>query len=200
MSYKLTRIAAPKRLLTLAEIRAHLRVTGSDDDAYIASIAGAVIDHMEGPEGVLGRALMSQQWRVTVDAFPRSSGMRLPLPPTISIDAVKYVDTASVLQTVAANTYQLVETQGRARLMLAPAKSWPGDINQAAGSVQVEFTAGYGEASDVPSSIKAAALLSIGWLYERREGSITGTIVAANPAVKALLNPHIVDAYGLDGT
>lgn len=39
-------------------------------------------------------------------------------------------------------------------------------------------------------AFKAAALLTLGWLYNSRESVITGTIVALNPTVEALLRPY----------
>lgn len=39
-------------------------------------------------------------------------------------------------------------------------------------------------------SIKAAALLIVGDLYQNREASITGTIVSDNPTVQRLLYPY----------
>lgn len=44
----------------------------------------------------------------------------------------------------------------------------------------------------VPESIKQAARLLVGDSYSLREGSITGTIYAENPAVRRLLNPYRV--------
>lgn len=45
----------------------------------------------------------------------------------------------------------------------------------------------------VPFSIKAAALLIIGGLFENRESIILGQTVLDNPAVMNLLYPHRVD-------
>ena len=44
----------------------------------------------------------------------------------------------------------------------------------------------------VPESIKQAVRLLVGDSYALREGSVTGTIYTANPAVLRLLNPYRV--------
>lgn len=49
-----------------------------------------------------------------------------------------------------------------------------------------------GQTVDVPKSVIAAVLLTIGDLYENREGAILGTIYTANPTVRNLLNPYRV--------
>lgn len=44
---------------------------------------------------------------------------------------------------------------------------------------------------DLPeSAFKAAALLVLSDLYTNRDATITGTIVSANPAVRALIDPY----------
>lgn len=47
----------------------------------------------------------------------------------------------------------------------------------------------------VPAPVKAAILLILGDLFENREGVITGTIVAGNPSVNALLWPYRMQSF-----
>ena len=47
--------------------------------------------------------------------------------------------------------------------------------------------------NNVPASIKAAALLMIGDLYENRESQIIGQSIIENAAAKNLLYPHRKD-------
>ncbi len=49
-----------------------------------------------------------------------------------------------------------------------------------------------GTVEPVPASVKAAILLTIGDLYENREGQFVGTIRSDNPTVLRLLNPYRV--------
>lgn len=198
MGYKLERLTTPKALLALAEIKAHLRVTGTDEDAHLANLALIATAHLEGPDGYLNRALPTQNWRLTLGCFPGGNGLRIPLPPTASIVSVKYDDTGDAEQTVATTVYELKTRHGRSTLVLQAGEAWPGSVKDAPGAVRVEFTAGYGEASDVPAAIRMAVLLMVGSLYGVRETVMTATIVAENPALQALLEPYRVDAWGVD--
>lgn len=56
------------------------------------------------------------------------------------------------------------------------------------------YIANYLNTANYPKDfpVKAAALLLIGSMYERREAEIAGTIVADNPAVDRLLHPYRV--------
>ena len=48
--------------ISLDEARAHLRVTGGEEDALIASLISAATAHLDGWKGILGRAIMPQTW------------------------------------------------------------------------------------------------------------------------------------------
>lgn len=49
----------------LEDMRAHLRVTYRDEDALIQQLMAAAVAHLDGWNGVLGRAIMSQTWSET---------------------------------------------------------------------------------------------------------------------------------------
>lgn len=63
--------------VTLDEVKAHLRVDHSEEDAEIAVLLTAAVGHLDGWRGILGRAIMPQTWRVTV---PSSGSYVLPMP------------------------------------------------------------------------------------------------------------------------
>jgi hypothetical protein len=54
-------------------------------------------------------------------------------------------------------------------------ESWP-SARAEPGSIRISYTAGYGNASAVPQSIKVWMLLVIGTWYGQREGIITGML------------------------
>lgn len=58
------------------------------------------------------------------------------------------------------------------------------------GVTTATFTAGYGDAADVPAGIKAAILLHVGTLYEYRE--TMAERVSPTMAYEALISPHRV--------
>lgn len=178
--------------VTLAEAKAHLRVTSTDEDTHITSLALAVRRHVEN---LTRRALISQVWDYSLDYFP-SWEIEIPLPPLVSIGSVKYLEAAAgVDTTLAASEYRVDAVRQPGRLTPEFGKVWPSTYG-VVNAVTIRFTAGFANAAAVPQEIKQAMLLLIGAWFEHREEIITGTIVAALPmpaASLSLLRPHIVD-------
>lgn len=195
----LYRLTAPAETpITLAEAAAHLRLDGSGspvtypEQDLVESLIDAATAHLDGVDGILGRALVSQQWKMTASGFPVC--FQIPLPPLISLDSIKYLDGDGVEQTLAADQYQVTGISGRQPAMVEPAYGvvWP-TPRLVAEAVRVTFTAGYGAAEDVPASIKAAIKLLLGHWFENREAVTIGQAPAELPrAVDALLAPYRV--------
>ncbi len=161
--------------ISLDEAKAHCRVDDSDNDAPLTLMIKAARSLAEAR---LGRALVSQLWELTLDAFPAAE-VRLEKPAVLGITSVKYLDPDGVEQTMAAEDYVL-----DAALLpgwLFPSDVWP-ETYDGANAVKIRFTAGYGAAaSDVPNDIKAWMLLQIGALYRNREAFAAGQAVAELP-------------------
>lgn len=188
MLYTIRTVAPVDLLLTLGEAKAHCRVDHSEDDILLTSLISAVTAHLDGHTGVLGRALVTQTWRSDYAGF---EDLRLPLWPVASVTSVTYIDTADASQTIASGNYELGRDAMGAFIAAAPGFSWP----QTAMRVSpVSVTAVYGTAAvDVPSDIKAAALLMVGDLYRNRETVAVGGVANAIPmsaTVDALLAPY----------
>jgi uncharacterized phiE125 gp8 family phage protein len=175
--------------LALAEVRVRLRISHTDDDDDLDL---AILRAREDAETRLGRALITQTWRLNLDCFPATGELELPRPPLQSVSSVKYIDEDGDLQTLATSEY-VVDTSGeKGRLYLAWEKSWP-SIRIEPNAVRVEFVAGYGDdASDVPARFRAWMLIKAGDHYAHREGTITGTIATRLEFVDELLNQEAV--------
>lgn len=170
--------------ITLAEAKAHLRVTTEDEDTYISALIAAATSHLDGTAGILGRCLVSQVWYLLYDTFP-TGDLMIPLGPVLSIDKVEYVDPDTLdYVTWSSSNYDvdLVSTDA----WVLPVNGWP-TIADTALAVRVTFTAGY---ETIPQAIKQAMLLLIGHWYENREASVVGLMASPLPmAVDALLGP-----------
>jgi uncharacterized phiE125 gp8 family phage protein len=166
----------------------HLRLDAdTDEDELLAAMVTAAREQVEV---YTRRALLTQTWRLTLDAFPEcNTPIRVPRPPLQSVTSVQYVDLAGVTQVLDPAEYAVDTTGVRGRIAPAYGKSWPLARSQL-NAVTITFVAGYGDAAKVPEGIKAAIKLLLGSLYENRETVITGTIVAELPTVKALLTAH----------
>ena len=176
--------------VSLAEAKAHLRVTSTAEDALVAALVAAATQHIEGRQGVLGRALVTQTWDARFDGFPRGLAGRieLPLPPLQSVTSVKYVNGAGDEITIDASTYVVDAQHPIGRIRPAYNMFWPAPRPEE-GSVRVRFVAGYGAAAAVPVPLKQAILLLVGHWYAHREAVGTpGAPMAL--AVEALLAPY----------
>lgn len=173
--------------LTLAEAKLHCRVDGTDDDTLITAL---IVAARRLAEQQTGRALMTQSWKQTFDAFP-AAAIALDLPPLVSVQSVKYYDGDGNLQTLATTAYT-VHTSAQIGL-IAPAygTTWPA-TQARLEAVEVAFTAGYGAAAAVPQEVKQWMLLQVGHWYANRESVNVGNIVNEMPYVGVLLDPYRV--------
>ncbi|HEV8035971.1 head-tail connector protein [Yoonia sp.] len=81
-------------VVSLIDMREHLRVTAADDDAQIEAIEQAAVGHLDGWRGVLGRCIMPQTWRQDFSGWGK---LRIALPDASSV-VVTYKDAAGVFQ------------------------------------------------------------------------------------------------------
>jgi uncharacterized phiE125 gp8 family phage protein len=194
------RITAPAvSPLTLQQVKDHLRVDNSDTDSIIQLYLDAATSYVDGEFGYLGRALVTQTWELTIDAFPCHE-IRLPLPPTQSVTSIKYDDADGNEQTLVASTDYYVDTSSEPSWIVPALSGWPasGAVFEGISAVRVRFVAGFDPTTDsppdlranVPTAIKQAMLLLIGQFHEHREESIVGLTTMRLPfASENLLRP-----------
>jgi uncharacterized phiE125 gp8 family phage protein len=171
--------------LSLAEAKLHLRVDGTDEDALITAL---IVAARESAEHELGRALITQTLRLTLDAFPAEGGIELLRPPVPSITQLQYVDTAGATQTLLNTAYSLDAVSQPSWLLPAYGTTWPATRAQA-NAVWVDYVAGYGLAAAVPQAIKQWLLLAVGDMYANRERSGEKAAVP-HGFVAGLLDPY----------
>lgn len=184
----LVRTAPPAALFAdLALIKAQLRIDNVASDVILAQYAAVAEQHLDGRFGYLQRALLTQDWKLTLWEWPASGCQLIPLPPLASIVSVQYYDQNNALQTLAADQYVVVTGELMGRLEAAPLALWPSTYWRR-DAVQISFRAGYGAAlAAVPAPIVQGALLIVANMFANR-GDNFGA--AFTPAVKNLLGPH----------
>lgn len=152
-------------------------------NALIAVARQAVEVEME-------RALITQTWDWFKDAFP-SGDFEVPKPPLGSVTSIKYRDTNGDEQTWASANYNVDTDSAPGRIEAAYGVSYP-STRAMNNAVTVRFVAGYGDAGDVPESIKQAMLILIAHLYEKREltegSNVTPVVIPFS--VATLLAPY----------
>ncbi len=174
---RLTRIIAPTTgVVSLEEAMNHLRISGETETALVNEYVLAASAYLDARDGVLGEALVTQTWRLYLDT---PAEVTIPLGPVQSIAVVKYLDGAGAEQTFGSANYRL----SGAEFVLVSGASWPTVANREE-AFWIDFVAGYGTASAVPATIRQAALLLIGELYD---GRAMGAEMQTSDAFKMLL-------------
>ena len=192
--FSLTRTVAPAdHAVSLEQAKCMLRLPpdDSDEDVFLETLIDAVTAEVEN---FLGRSIITQTWKYTLDCFPCM--IQLPRPPLLSVASITYIDTDESSQTLSSSVYQVDVLSDPARIMEAAGQSWPSTSGESLNAVTVTYTACYGaDTTDTPANIQAAILMMVNDLYNNREAQILGTIVSDNPAVARLLAPHKLPRY-----
>lgn len=186
---RLTLTTAPSAApIELEEAKRHCRVDHDEDDDLITGLIGTAIQYLDGPSGILGRAVMPQVWLLELGGWPGS--IVLPVEPVRSV-TVTYVDRDGVTQTLDAEFYDLSAWPSHAvELTFVDGFQRP-ELASDKYPVRIEINAGYADAASVPSPLKTAMKMLIGLWYEQREAAVVGTITAKLPmAVDALIAPY----------
>jgi uncharacterized phiE125 gp8 family phage protein len=167
-----TRLITPPATLalSLADAKDALKIDTSDQDAQVESWVAGITAHAEH---LTGRALVTQSWRVTLDAFP--DAIELAHPPIIAVLSVKFIDTDGAQRTLDPQDYVLDKESEPGYLVPARGKSWPATADQI-NALQVEYTCGYGVASDVPKSIRLYLIAKLREQYDPAIKAEKGTV------------------------
>jgi uncharacterized phiE125 gp8 family phage protein len=184
-------------LLGVGEVKNFLRVDSTLDDTLIENYIKTATEIVES---YLGRSLLNKTYKMVLDKFPfcesnpvylselgqkyNNGSIYLPILPVSSITSVVYKDMADASNTVSSTYYYLDDTNYR--VCLKQDKYWSDFITREESSVEITFVAGYGEASDVPSTIKIALMNYIGQMYDSRG------MCEMSCQCKDMLSPYLV--------
>lgn len=169
----LVRVTAPaSEPVTLTEAKTQCRVDSSDEDTYLGTLIQAAREYVED---VLDTALITQVWAARYDGFP-TDHVVLPKPPLASATVtVSYVDLAGATQALSSASSHFQVDYRVVPGVIYPnyLESWPAARLQE-NAVTVQFSCGYGAASDVPQKFKNLMLLLIAHWYEMRQPVVAG--------------------------
>jgi uncharacterized phiE125 gp8 family phage protein len=162
MNKTLRLITAPETTpVSLTEIKNFLLVDNSSEDAFLSMLIKAVT---QGVEKYLNRSLMTQQWKLTLDYFDCKGYIILPNAPVQNIDSIETFALDNSSSLVDESIYSLVTDS---KVVLNYGYQWPINLRDNAG-VSITYTAGYGDAADVPEAIKLAIYLWASAAYYQR--------------------------------
>jgi uncharacterized phiE125 gp8 family phage protein len=160
--------------LTAAEAKARLNIGSEVSDEVMDAYIMAARQRIDGADGYLGRALITQTWQGRDDRFPTDDNGRIyiPLPPLQTV-TVSYLDSVGTsVPLVDGVDYRLVQAQ---RPYIVPLTGWPAVTG--IDGVTIEFVVGYGDAgADVPEPIRTAIALGAGQLRTMSMRNLTVTL------------------------
>lgn len=150
--------------LTLGEATTHLNLPARDpqDKDEEAMISGFISGARSAAELLQGRDLVAKQYDLALDYFPCVFGGLELRAPLVSVDLVRYRDSAGDYTTLEEGTDYIVDL-ARALILPVYGKSWPSFTPWPSSAVLVRFTSGL-EATDVFWS-NAGARVKIGMKY-----------------------------------
>lgn len=181
-------ITAPAaQVVSVADMKAYLRVDTSDDDDLISDFIDAAQESMKQ---YLRRALITETLELTMDGFGQNqddpllslgAGVHtgsypyltgygnefdLPFAPIQSITSIKTFNRSNAESTLSSDKYELDEQGGR--VYLNEGETWPSNLRHRE-AVKVRYTAGYGDAAtDIPAPIVQAVKMHVGMMYDCR--------------------------------
>ncbi|ABF64352.1 hypothetical protein TM1040_1619 [Ruegeria sp. TM1040] len=173
--------------VSLEEAKRHCRVEADDteDDQLLEGLIAAAVDYLDGPSGILGRAIITQTWLLELPSFPVK--LDLPLEPVRSV-TITYLDASGAEQTLPEGAYELnARPSQRTQLALVSGTQMP-VLKDTSWPVRISIIAGFGGANACPPGLKVAIKMIVGLWYEHREAIMPVDVNSGWPApVGALL-------------
>lgn len=189
----LTRVVEPaSEPVTLAEVKLHLRIDGTDEDALLNVLIASARRWFED---ITGRTLYATTYEYSLGEWPCGDRIVLPRATTLtSIASLVYFGTDGTPATWDASNYIADTVRMPGALVLAYGNSWPSADLYPVEPIRIRYTAGMATSSPltyVPDGIRQTLLLAIGDWYERREGSQFPTGGGLAPAHLVGLGPMV---------
>ncbi len=172
MNYVKRTVAPTLRPISLDEAKAHLKISGSDEDTIVGIYLDAAINACENK---LQTAIMDSRFTLYSRCF--SQHLNLQKNYVSAINSVKYYDSDGVQQTVTPTDYALQDYRVPNVLYFNEAYVSP-TTDTREFPVEVSFNAGFMAATGVIPNIRSAVLLEVGDRYENRQNEIVGDRIA----------------------
>jgi uncharacterized phiE125 gp8 family phage protein len=167
MEFRIKRTVQPSvEPVTTSELKAHLKLTGSAEDGYLANVITAARQMLED--------YTQSAWCLT--AFELSlptfvDYVELPYSAVnTTVTSISYKDSDGVANTINNTNYQVVSDVSPSVVKFKSSFTIPSIELFAGFPIKVTYTTGHATAATVPMKYKQAVLIYASSLYENREG------------------------------
>lgn len=151
--------------ITKEEVKLFGRIDGTTEDTLIDGFIQSV---REATENYLGRALIRQKIRLSLDYWPGYI-IEVPRPPLISVEEIKLLDEEDSEEVYVSTNYFVVVDSIPGQIVIRTDCTLPQNTSRFTAGIQVLYFAGYGPlATNVPRTIRDAMMLWVMQIYEQR--------------------------------
>jgi len=179
--------------VTLAEAKAWCRVTHDAEDAIFTALISAVTvkAEMYTNRFFVTRSVTGHFASLMCSAYERGLFLKIRRSPLIDVSAIE-VTVDGGQETVSTDDYAVKQAAGFSRVIFSEMNHSPDVVPY---PWEIDFTAGYGAAADVPEPIKTAIKGTVAHWYANR-GDCGGGGEFPGIAKDILAEYRIVNTYG----
>ena len=152
--------------ISVEELKLFARIDGDDEDSLLSQF---IVAARMAAENYLGRALISQTIRASVDFWPESGLLELPRPPLQTITQIATRDEDNALTVYDSTYYYAVTESIPGYVKIKKGITPPENTDREKAGIIIDYVSGYGDrAEDVPEPVRQALLLWAASVYENR--------------------------------
>lgn len=149
--------------VSLAEMKAHLRLDGTEEDELVSALIAAGRITVERHARL---CLIEQRWRLVLPGWPDGRAVRLPLYPVLSVEAVRISVDGTSDAVLAPDLYRIASDDDRDRLLVDTAAPAP---TGRAPRIEIDLVCGFGATpAAVPKPLVLAIQRLVAFWFERR--------------------------------
>lgn len=185
--------------ISLAEAKAHCRITSTDEDGLLVGYILAARQYVENDAHlrIITQTIdytIDDDWPCYLSRGHYRQRIEFPIGPVQSVTSISYVDGSGVTQTLSTSDYVVRNAgtavqSGAAFIEPAHGVTWP-SVRAQSAAITVRFVAGW-DLSSVPNPLMQAMRMLIGHQYEIREAvNIGGNVTPVDFAIDAFLGPY----------
>lgn len=151
--------------VSLVEAKAFLKVDDAAEDGLITTLISAARLHIEG---ITGKALLAQSWRVVLNDWSENRVVKLPVSPLIAVTEISATDGNGASHELALDQFGSEPDR-----LIVPRVVVGMPALQERQGIEIDYVAGFGtEPEEVPADLRQALLGLVAHWHEHRDAVI----------------------------